>query len=361
MRVSSHNEALTPALSRRERESAVALRLPAAPTLALALLIAFIVAVQLGAVPVSLGDWLALGRSDSAGAQVLWQIRLPRALMCMAVGAALALSGALMQGLFRNPLADPGLIGVSAGASCAAALTLTVFAGLQWSLPPTWRPWVLPVAAFGGALAVCLLLERMATWLLGASIAGLLLAGLAINAVAGSVVGLCTYLATDEQLRNLTFWQLGSMAGAGWGIVAALGVALMLGFGQARRLARALNALALGEQVAGHVGIDVAHLRRRCILVVALLCGLAVAWTGLIAFVGLIAPHLVRSWAGADQRRVLPLAMLAGALLMLVADTLGRTVAIPAEVPVGIFTALLGGPFLLLVLRSAGLGRRAAV
>ena len=334
------------------------------PTLAIALLLALLVAVQVGAVPVSLADWLAPLQADGAAlpgsAQVLWQIRLPRALMCIAVGAALALSGALMQGLFRNPLADPGLIGVSAGASCAAALTLTVLSGLQVALPPAWRPWVLPVAAFGGALAVCLLLERMATWLLGASIAGLLLAGLAINAVAGSVVGLCTFLATDEQLRNLTFWQLGSMAGAGWGIVGALALALLLATWQARRLARALNALSLGEQVAGHVGIDVAHLRRRCILVVALLCGMAVAWTGLIGFVGLMAPHLVRSWAGADQRRVLPLAMLAGALLMLVADTLGRTVAVPAEVPVGIFTALLGGPFLLLVLRSSGLGRRAA-
>ncbi len=167
-----------------------------------------------------------------------------------------------------------------------------------------------------------------------------------------SVVGLCTYLATDEQLRSLTFWTLGSLAGANWVVVGALAAALAICTWRARRLGRALNALALGEAAAGHVGVDVSRLRGELIAIVAVLSALAVAWCGFIGFIGLMAPHLVRSIAGADQRRVLPLAMGAGALLLLVADTVARTVAAPAEIPVGIFTALIGGPGFLLLLRS---------
>jgi iron complex transport system permease protein len=153
-------------------------------------------------------------------------------------------------------------------------------------------------------------------------------------------------------LRNLSFWTLGSLAGAQWSIVALLAAALPLAAWQAQRLAHALNAIALGEQVAGHVGVNVAAVRRRIVIVVALLAALAVAWCGIVGFIGLIAPHLVRGVAGADQRRLLPLSMAAGALLMLVADTVARTVAIPAEIPVGIFTALIGGPGFLFLLRS---------
>ncbi len=334
------------------------LRLPrpgtAGGALAVALLLALAVAVQLGAVPVAPSDWWAWASDAprSGGAYVLWELRLPRALLAACVGAALGLAGALTQGLFRNPLADPGLLGVTSGAVCAVALVLTVFAASAAAVPPAWRVWVLPLSAFGGALAVCFGLERLARWLTPGSVAGLLLTGLALNAMAGAVVGLCTYLATDEQLRSLTFWTLGSIAGANWQVVAVLAVALAAGLWQARRLAHALNALALGEAAAVHVGVDVAGLRTRLIVIVALLCALAVAWCGLIGFIGLMAPHLVRGWAGSDHRRVLPLAMGAGALLLVLADTVARTVAIPAEVPVGIFTALLGAPMFLLMLRG---------
>jgi iron complex transport system permease protein len=167
-----------------------------------------------------------------------------------------------------------------------------------------------------------------------------------------AVVGLCTYIATDEQLRSLSFWTLGSLAGAQWAVVGVLGLAVLAARWQSVRLAQALNALALGEAAARHVGVDVARLRRRLIVVIALLCALAVAWCGLIGFIGLMAPHLVRGIAGADQRRVLPLAMGAGALLLVLADTVARTVAIPAEVPVGIFTAFIGAPVFLLLLRA---------
>ena len=183
-----------------------------------ALLMALAVAVQCGAVPVAGNDWLhVLGlnpqQAPAGGAYVLWNIRLPRAIFAVLVGASLGLAGAMTQGLFRNPLAVPGLLGVSAGAACAAALVIVVFSGLDLPMPATWRIWLLPAAAFCGALGVCFILDRMARWLTPGSIAGLLLTGVALNALAAAVIGLCTYLATDEQLRSFTFWTLGSMAG----------------------------------------------------------------------------------------------------------------------------------------------------
>ncbi|KNZ32976.1 MAG: ABC transporter permease [Methylibium sp. NZG] len=349
----------TQALLRRSGLPADAVgRWPVSRVLALslwaALAVALALAVQFGAVQVSAADWWAplTEQATGGGAHVLWHLRLPRALLAALVGAALGLCGALTQGLFRNPLADPGLLGVTSGAACAAALVLTVLASAQMAVPPAWRLWVLPLAAFVGALAVCVALDRIARWLTPGSVAGLLLTGLALNALTMAVVGLCTYLATDEQLRSLTFWTLGSLAGASWLIVGVLAAALSLCFWQARRLAHSLNALALGEAAAAHVGVNVARLRGRLIAIVALLCALAVAWCGLIGFIGLMAPHMVRGLAGADQRRVLPLAMAAGALLLLVADTVARTVTIPAEIPVGIFTALIGGPAFLFLLRG---------
>lgn len=319
------------------------------------LLVAAWLAVRSGAVPVSTQDWLAPltlvnDQTLSGGAYVLWNLRLPRALFAMLIGAALGLSGALTQGLFRNPLADPGLLGLTSGAACAAALTIVVLAGSGLVLPAEWRFWILPAAAFLGAISVCFALDRVARWLTADSIAGLLLTGVALNALAASVIGLCTYLATDEQLRSLSFWTLGSLAGASWMLVAVLLLMVVAAALQVRRLVNAMNALALGEATAAHIGIDVRHLRTHVIVLVALLCGFAVAWCGMIGFIGLIAPHIVRSAIGPDQRQVAPLSMLVGALLLLVADTVARTIAIPAEIPVGVFTALLGAPFFMVLL-----------
>ncbi len=322
----------------------------------LALGLATAAATLFGAVPVGLADWQAwLSGQPSTGSHVLSALRLPRALLAVVVGAALGLGGALAQGLFRNPLADPGLLGISSGAVCAVALVLTVFAGFTQGLPAEARLWVVPAAAFGGALAVCFTLERVAAWLTPGSVAGLLLTGLALNAATMAVVGLCTYLADDEQLRSLSFWSLGSLAGSSWTVVAVIATALAVGLWHSQRLAQPLNALALGEAVAGHVGVDLPRLRRQLVATVALLTALAVAWCGLIGFIGLMAPHLVRHAAGGDQRQVLPLSMLTGAGLLLLADTLARSVAVPAEVPVGIFTALIGAPMFLLLLRGLAL------
>lgn len=331
--------------------------------LSMALAAALVLAVQYGAVPVTWLDWLAPWQDArlSGGAYVLWELRLPRALLAVCVGAALGLAGALAQGLFRNPMADPTLLGVTSGAACAAALVLTVFASLQMAVPPAWRLWVLPACAFVGALAVCWALDRLARWLTPGSVAGLLLTGLALQAITMAVVGLCTYLATDEQLRSLSFWTLGSLAGASWLALAVLSTVLALVAVRIGALAHALNALALGEAVAGHVGIDVQRLRNRVIVAVALLSAIAVAWCGVIGFIGLMAPHLVRAAVGHDQRRVLPLSMGTGGLLLIAADTVARTIVIPAEIPVGIFTALIGAPVFLAMLRGTARTRGGAL
>ncbi len=335
--------------------------------MAVALCAGVLVAAQFGAVSVQPGDWWApwnalhhwlnvdssqAASRPSGSAHVLWHIRIPRIVFALGIGAALGLTGALTQGLFRNPLADPGLLGVTSGAACAAALSIVVLASLQLPLPMQWRPYLLPLSAFTGALLVCFVLDRVSRWLVPGSIAGLLLTGVALNAVAASVIGLCTYLATDEQLRSLSFWTLGSLAGATWPLVEALLVLTAWAGWRTSLLARQLNALALGEAAAAHVGIHVNRLRTRVTVWVAFVCGFAVAWCGMIGFVGLIAPHLARTWVGPDQRRLLPWSAFIGACLLLLADTIARTLVIPAEVPVGIFTALLGGPFFLVMLRA---------
>jgi iron complex transport system permease protein len=333
--------------------------------LGVSLLLTLALSMQVGAVSVNIADWLTMSTllewSDvddpaqnlSAGAHVLFNLRLPRVLLSVLVGASLGLSGALTQSLFRNPLAEPGLLGVSAGAACAAALTIVMFGELPIVIDTQVRAWLLPFAAFIGALGVCFSLEYMARWIAPGSIAALLLTGIAMNALAGAVIGLCTYLADDEQLRSLSFWTLGSLAGAQWLWVVLFAGVLAIGYCSLTRSIQTLNALALGEAAARHIGVDVHSLRQQIVIWVALLAGLAVAFCGMISFVGLIAPHLIRLWVGPDQRQVLPLAMLLGGLLLLVADTLARTVAVPAEIPVGIFTALVGGPFFFLLVRQA--------
>jgi iron complex transport system permease protein len=312
---------------------------------------------QLGAVRINFSDWASLinqGEDIQSGSSyVLWQLRLPRIIFALFIGAALGLSGALTQGLFRNPLADPGLLGVSAGAACAVALGIVIFSDLKIPLLPEWRFFTIPILAFSGAILVCFALDRIARWITPGSIAGLLLTGIALNALAAAIIGLCTYLATDEQLRNLTFWTMGSLSGSNWFLVIAAAVLFAFAWSRLRALIPVMNVFALGESVAAHIGIEITRIRMEIIFWVALLSGFAVAWCGMIGFVGLIAPNFARAWLGGDQRAVIPASMLLGGILLLLADTCARTIAIPAEVPVGIFTALLGAPFFILLLRSS--------
>jgi iron complex transport system permease protein len=322
-------------------------------------------ALQAGAVKIDWSDWSNLFRwghslLSSAGVlipldgetYILWHLRIPRVLLALLVGASLGLAGTLVQGLFRNPLADPSLLGVTTGAACAAALTIVLISEKSFLSSIEARVWLLPFVSFMGALITCMSLNIGSSWLTPGSIAGLLLLGIALNALGVAVIGLCTYLATDEQLRSLSFWTLGSLGGSSWTMVMMLGLVLMTVYLWCRTQAQQLNALNLGEATATSLGVLVPRLRWSISVMVALLAGLSVAFCGVIGFIGLIAPHLARALIGADMRALLSLSMLLGAFLMLAADTLARTIVIPAEVPVGIFTALLGGPFLMLLLHS---------
>jgi iron complex transport system permease protein len=284
----------------------------------LVLILLVLLTSQLGAVQVDFSDWVSLLNhgwdTQSGSSYVLWQLRLPRIVFALLIGSALGLSGALTQGLFRNPLADPGLLGVSAGAACAVALGIVLFSDLQIPLLPEWRFWTIPALAFSGAILVCFALDRIARWITPGSIAGLLLTGIALNALAAAIIGLCTYLATDDQLRNLTFWTMGSLSGSSWMLVIAAAVLFAFAWWRLRTMIAVMNVFALGELVAVHVGIEIGRIRMEIIFWVALLSGFAVAWCGMIGFVGLIAPNFARAWLGGDQRKVVPASMVLGAM-----------------------------------------------
>lgn len=289
---------------------------------------------------------VAIDRQSEA---ILLAVRLPRVTLAMLSGAALAVAGAAMQALFRNPLADPGIIGVSSGAAFGAALMLMA-GGAAWqsSLPGQL---IVPLAAFVGGLAVTLAAYRVARVDGQVSPQHLLLTGLALNALAGAGTGLLIFLASDAQLRTLTFWNLGSLGGATWSGIAAALPWMLVPVVCLPRLAAGLNALLLGEVEVFHLGFERERLKRQVVALSAMAVGAAVSLSGVISFVGLVVPHLVRLWLGPDHRRLLPCSALLGASLLLLADLAARTLAAPAEVPIGILTGLLGAPFLLWLLR----------
>ena len=280
---------------------------------------------------------------------ILGQIRLPRTLLGLAVGGVLALSGVAMQGLFRNPLADPGLVGVSSGAALGAAIAIVGGAALG-GLPDFIGPYLLSLCAFLGGLGVTALVYRLGRKNGQTQVAVMLLAGIALTALSGSAVGLFTYLADDATLRTLTFWNLGSLNGASYArlwplLLVTVGVALWL-----PRRATALNALLLGESEANHLGVNVEGLKRELVFCTALGVGAAVAAAGMIGFIGLVVPHLVRLLAGPDHRVLLPASVLAGASLLLFADLIARLALAPAELSIGIVMVFLGAPFFLYLL-----------
>lgn len=317
------------------------------------LAVAAVSALATGPVALSAGQVLAalVGTpADPLHDAVVWQLRLPRMLMAGLVGAGLAVAGAMMQGLFRNPIADPGLIGVSAGASLAAASTI-VFGALL--VPATLLPYLLPLGAFAGGLAATAVVYRCSVVDGRTSVPVLLLAGIAINALAMAGTGLLIFLSDDRQLRDINFWLLGSVAGASWSKVAAILPFVLLPLLLMPWLSRALDALNLGEREAAHLGFPVEAVKRWACIAAAVAIGGAVSVSGSIGFVGLVVPHLVRLAVGPAQRRLLPLAAITGAALLIVADIFARQVAAPAELPIGLLTSLIGGPFFLgMILRA---------
>lgn len=281
--------------------------------------------------------------------QILLDIRLPRLLMAAMVGTALAVSGALMQALFRNPLADPGLLGVSSGASVCVGI-LIVLDPISAHAPLWVHSYTQSIAAFLGAVVTCWIIFQLSKHKGKVSVMHLLLAGIAINALSGSATGLLTYISSDEQLRALTFWAMGNLGGARWEQVLVVASILFPLLCYVWRQSKNLNLLLLGEEEARYLGLNVDKFKVKIIAIVALCVGVTVAFTGLIGFIGLMVPHLVRMIFGADNRLVVPCSALLGASLLTGADTVARILVIPAEMPVGLVTSLIGGPFFLWLL-----------
>lgn len=322
--------------------------------LSMALLTSFLLALLMGSValvPLDVAKVLLGVEVPGYTAQIVQSIRLPRALLAAFVGAILALSGAILQGLFRNPLADPSLIGVTAGASVGASAMIMVGASVGGALGGMTGVTLISLGAFGGGLLTVWLVYRVATGVSGTSVATMLLMGIAVTALSASLTGLLDYFADNEMLRRMSLWRMGGLDGADFPRVALTGVVLGGALLSVPAFGKALNTLLLGESQARHLGIDVERLKTRLIILVAAGVGMAVAVSGSIAFVGLVVPHMVRLWVGPDHRVLLPLSTLGGAVLLLLADTFARTVLAPAELPVGLVTALLGAPFFISLLR----------
>jgi iron complex transport system permease protein len=314
--------------------------------------------VSLDALPAALRGLAAdAAPADARARLILLEVRLPRTLVAMFVGASLATAGAMMQGLFRNPLADPGLIGVSAGAALAA-VTVIAF-GNVWmtGFTRTFGAFALPIAAMAGGLGTTFMLVTLASRSGTLAVGTLLLCGLAVSAFAFALIGLVSYASDDRELRDLTLWTLGSLSGSSWPKVLGIVPFVLLLLIVVPTLIRALNGLLLGESEAFHLGVAVERSKWLLVLATAAAVGASVAVAGLISFVGVIVPHMVRTFYGSDHRYVLPASAVGGATLLLLADIVARMLVRPAELPIGIVLAVLGAPiFLHLVLRRGASG-----
>lgn len=316
-----------------------------------------VLALRVGTLPVS---WSEIGRALSGGAgelsavarTVILDIRLVRAAAALAIGAVLAVCGAAMQGLFRNPLADPGLVGVTSGASVGAVLYMKLGAMLLAGVPAALGNFMLPVCAFGGGLAMTVVMHRCAQVGGRTVVSLMLLAGVAINALGGALIGLVLFFADDDQLRQFTFWTLGNVGHASWMRLLAAAPLLLAAVVASLWHARALNAFLLGEAEAGHLGVNLQRVKNVLIFATAAGVGAAVSVAGGIGFVGLVVPHLMRIVLGPDHRWLLPASALGGAVLLCGADILARTVAAPAELPIGVITAVIGAPVFFALLQA---------
>ncbi len=281
---------------------------------------------------------------------VFLNIRLPRVLLATLVGSSLAVAGSTLQGLFRNPLAEPGLIGISSGASLFAVMMIVLEHRFFGFMTATFGYYALAIAAFIGACITTFVVYRLAVGNGKADITTLLLAGIAINALAGSFTGLLTYMSTDEQLRNITFWSLGSLGGASWKTVSGILPFVLVSLLALPFFSKSLNVLALGESQAGHMGINVSLLKKLIIVLATMGVGASVAVSGMIGFIGLVIPHILRMAFSADHRLVVPGSALLGATVLVLADVVARTLFAPAELPIGIVTAIIGAPVFIYII-----------
>ncbi|MGV3461713.1 MAG: FecCD family ABC transporter permease [Flavobacterium sp.] len=293
------------------------------------------------------------GSVSEADYFVMMGLRLPRIVMAILIGSALAVSGTCMQGMFKNPLATPDLIGITSGASLFAAVTIVLGSSFRPYIPEYLHYSLLSIMAFAGALITMILVYRISTTAGRTNVIIMLLTGVAITALGFSITGFLIYISKEEQLRDLTFWNLGSLGGATWTKNAILAVVIAISYFFLINKGKALNAMMLGEKDAAHLGIPVERLKKQIVVLTALMVGATVAFAGTISFVGLIVPYILRLIFKSNYHIILPLSAVLGSVLMLTADTISRTIAAPSEVPIGILTALMGAPiFIAILIRS---------
>ncbi len=318
---------------------------------------AMLLAICSGAAELPAGEALTalasflFGDGGSQASVIVGKIRLPRVILAAVVGAILATAGAAMQGLFRNPLADPSLIGVTAGSSLGASIAIVISGSVISGISGVS---LVSAGAFVGGLIAVIVVFRLATSSTGTSVPTMLLAGIAITALAGALTNVLEFYSDNATLRRITLWRMGGLDGANYQrvmVACIVGIPVLLGL---PRYANALNALLLGESEARYLGVDLARVKTGLIVIVAFGVGASVALAGTIAFVGLVVPHIMRMTVGPDHRALLPASALAGALLLVMADTVARTALAPTELPVGVVTALIGVPFFISLLRQRG-------
>ena len=308
------------------------------------LVVSILLAVTIGSFKISVADIL-FGNLDELGKTILFTIRMPRVMLAAIVGASLAISGACLQGLFRNPLADPGLIGVSAGAALGAAFAI-VFSSHFISLN-FLGPYLIPFSAIIGSASVIIILFIITKGFGYDGVTYMLLAGIAVNAIAGVGIGLLTYISDDSELRSLTFWTMGSFGGVTWPLIIPAVVIILFSIIWIVGLSRKLDLIQLGDVEASRLGINIKRVRFGVIISSAIVVGISVALSGMVGFVGLVVPHLVRILGGVNHVFVLLGSAIFGSVLMIISDMVCRIIISPAELPVGLITSGLGSPFFL--------------
>lgn len=291
------------------------------------------------------------GHSDNTVYENLFlYIRLPRIFMCLIVGAVLSMSGSIMQSIFRNPIVEPGIIGTSAGASLGAAFIFVFGQMVFFAKVDFLGSFLLPFTAFLGGLTATFIVYKFSNVLGKVNVNSMILAGMAVNAMAAGGTGFLSYMARDPQARSITFWNLGTFAASDWRSVMIVGIVSVCCFAYNLRYSKDLNALQLGDEEASYLGINVERLKLKLIIVNTLMVSVATSMVGVIAFVGLIVPHILRLIKGSDNRYLMIGTLFLGGDIMLSADIISRTVAAPAEIPIGIITAFIGAPLFLFLL-----------
>jgi iron complex transport system permease protein len=287
---------------------------------------------------------------SEADQYILFDLRLPRIVMGILIGSMLSVSGTCMQGMFKNPLATPDLIGITSGATLFAAMSIVLGGVLKTFIPESLHFYMLSLMAFVGSLLTMLIVYKIATVNRKTNVVMMLLTGVAITAIGFAFTGFLIYISKEEQLRDLTFWNLGSLAGATWMKNGLLCGVLLISYFFLLGKGKSLNALMLGENDAKHLGVPVEKIKKQIVVFTALMVGITVAFAGTIGFVGLVIPYILRLIFKSNYQLILPLSAVFGGILLVVADTISRTIVAPSEIPIGILTAMLGAPVFILIL-----------